>query len=405
MLNKRIGLLFLLYLSQGLPFGFQITALPVYLRSQNTSLTLIGFSSALALPWMLKALWSPLVDRFSIRKIGRRKTWIIPLQILLLGTILFTATLSPEKNLTAILAAVFFMNLFAATQDIAVDGLAVDILGTNELGPGNAAQVCGYKTGMLISGGLLVWLGGSLGWTGMFLVMGIFVTLPLFAIMFYREQDKERFTKPMDMGKTMDLVVKTFKLPGAGRLILFIASYKFGEMMVDVMFKPFLIDNGFTPSQIGLWLGTWGMIASLSGSLFGGFLAGSYSIRRMLLISAVARTLSMALEWAISLGVPTEFQVISVTVLEHFTGGMLTTVMFAFMMSRVNRKIGATHYTILATVEVLGKSPGGWISGPIAESFGYPLLFAAGTLLSLLPLLLLPTSEPNRNCLKGVKRI
>jgi MFS family permease len=114
MLNKRIGRLFLLYLSQGLPFGFQITALPVYLRSQNISLTLIGFSSALALPWMLKALWAPFVDRFSIRKIGRRKTWIIPLQILLLGTILFTATLSPGENPTAILAAVFFMNLIAA---------------------------------------------------------------------------------------------------------------------------------------------------------------------------------------------------------------------------------------------------------------------------------------------------
>lgn len=153
----------------------------------------------------------------------------------------------------------------------------------------------------------------------MFLVMGVFVTLPL--------------------------VVSTFKLPGAGQLLLFIASYKFEEMMVDVMFKPFLIDNGFTTAQIGLWMGTWGMIASLSGSLLGGFLAGGFSIRRMLLVSAAARTLSMALEWAISLGVPTDFQVISVTVLEHFTGGMLTTVMFAFMMSRVNRKIGATHHS------------------------------------------------------------
>lgn len=156
LLNKKIGLLFLLYLSQGLPFGFQVTALPVYLRSRNISLTIIGFASALALPWMLKALWAPLVDRFGIERIGRRKTWIIPLQLLLLGTVLFTATLSPGKNLAGILTAVFFMNLFAASQDIAVDGRAVDILRTNELGPGNAAQVCGYKTGMLISGGLLV---------------------------------------------------------------------------------------------------------------------------------------------------------------------------------------------------------------------------------------------------------
>jgi len=391
--TAKIVILFLLYFSQGLPFGFQAFALPIYLRTENISLTAIGFASALAAPWIFKALWAPLVDRYGSSKIGRRKSWIIPTQVLLLLTVLFASTIEPGENLMMLLMSVFLMNLFAATQDIAVDGLAVDILEPEDLGPGNAAQVVGYKAGMLVSGGLLVWLSGFIGWGGLFIVMAMLILIPLLAIIFYREKGSKHFIQADEryqFRQILDLIVKSFKLPGAGWLILFIAFYKLGEIMMDIMFKPFLVDAGFSASQIGLWVGTWGMAASLAGSFFGGFLSKKITIYRALFVSAILRIIPLVFEWGLTLIQPGDLSVITVTVTQHFFGGMLTTAMFAFMMSRVDKRIGATHYTILASVEVLGKSPGAWFSGMLAESLGYSGLFAIGTVLSVMILLLFP---------------
>src|SRR5262249_35098151 len=120
---RKIALLASLYFAQGLPFGFQVTALPAYLRESGVSLAGLGFAGLLSLPWMGKALWAPLVDRAR-----RRKSWIVPMQALLMVACGLAALVPPSSGLGLLLALVFFMNLFAATQDIAVDGLAVDML-------------------------------------------------------------------------------------------------------------------------------------------------------------------------------------------------------------------------------------------------------------------------------------
>lgn len=387
----KIILLFSLYFSQGLPFGFQATALPVYLRTQNIPLTAIGFTGALALPWLLKLLWAPLIDRYGSYKLGRRKSWIIPLQLLQMITILLASMISPDAHLALLLCGIFFMNLFAATQDIAVDGLAVDILETKELGPANAAQVVGYKTGMLISGGLLVWLSAYFGWNGLFKVMAVLTAIPLILTMLYKEDCKNvRYSEHIKIEQIIDKVVTAFRLPGSGWLILFIATYKIGETMIDVMFKPFLLDSGFTAPQIGLWIGTYGMAASLLGSLMGGYFSLRFTVQKTLVIAACVKIIPFALEWYLTMVQPLQINVIGITIAENFFGGMLTTSMFAFMMSRVNKEIGATHYTILASIEVFGKSPGGWASGMIAEGIGYSGLFASGVFLSLIPLAILP---------------
>ena len=167
----RLAILTLLYFVQGLPYGFQATALGVYLREAHVSLTHIGLAGLLAVPWSLKALWAPFVDRHGDGRFGRRKSWIVPMQALLAASMCAAAVLPPDDGLIPLLVLVFLMNLFAATMDIAVDGLAVELLTTSELGTGNAAQVVGYKLGMLTGGGVLVWASGTIGWHGLFYAM------------------------------------------------------------------------------------------------------------------------------------------------------------------------------------------------------------------------------------------
>ena len=386
-LRAKLGVLWTLYFVQGLPFGFQATALPVYLREVGVSLAGIGFATALALPWSLKLFWAPLVDRFSSKQWGRRRGWILPLQALLGLTCLAAAWVPPHRGLAVLLSLVFLMNLFAATLDVAVDGLAVDLLAEHELGRGNIAQVVGYKIGMLTGGGLLVWASGRIGWEGLFGVMAALIGFSTFVTLALREEaltdGGPARPRPVTLGGVLALLGRALRSRETVWLLLFVGTYKLGESMADTMFKPFLYDAGYGREQIGLWVGTWGMLFSIAGSVWGGWLASRITLLRAAAITAFLRAIPVAGEWWLSVVDPTVARVIGVTAAEHFFGGALTTAMFAFMMSKVDRRIGATHYTLLASIEVWGKLPSAWISGVITQATSYPFLFALATVLSV----------------------
>lgn len=402
--QSKLGILWALYFVQGLPFGFQATALPVYLRSADFSLTSIGLVSILSVPWMLKVFWAPLVDRYGSASFGRRRSWIVPLQVGLVICCLAAAKAAPAANHAPLLILVLLMNLFAATMDIAVDGLAVDLLDKGELGKGNIAQVVGFKAGMLTGGGLLVWASGWIGWEGLFLVMSGLIGVIIGVTLAYKERAPKGLeagdastTRQPSLRRLLEVLRSSLLTRGTGWLLLFIGTYKLGENMADTMFKPFLVDAGFGRQQIGLWVGTWGMFFSIAGSVTGGYLATRRPLLQAVAITAALRALPVAGEWWLTLVEPTAAKVIAVTCAEHFFGGALTTAMFAFMMSRVNKKIGATHYTLLAAVEVWGKVPAAAVSGAITDATSYTFLFGLATVLSVAFLgLLVPLSRIER---------
>lgn len=389
-LAGRLAVLGALYLVQGLPYGIQTGALQLILRRQGVSLSEIGFAGALFLPWLLKLIPAPFVDAYFIPALGRRRTWILPLQLGMVGCALVAATSDIEQNLSLLYVVLLLMNVCAALMDVAVDGLAVDLLGEHELGPGNAAQVVGYKLGSVLTGGLLVWLSAQLGgWSALFWSIVGIVGVVFLITLWFREPDVANDAEAVGLVDVARVLAKTVSRPGMRWVLLFIATYKLGESLADAMFKPFLVDHGYTDAQIGLWVGTWGKVASVLGSLAGGLLAARIPIVRAVGITAALRALPIVAQWALAVVGPTDETVIAVTCTEHFFGGAITTAMFAFMMSRVDRRIGGTHFTAFATVEVLGKMPAGLLSGVIAEQLGYAGTFGAGAVLSLVFLFLL----------------
>lgn len=392
--SRRLPVLWLLYFAQGLPYGFQATALPVLLREAGVSLETIGFASVLSLPWMLKVFWSPVLDRGTRGRWGRRKSWIVPLQALLvLATAagVFLAPTADDPSVRPIVALVVLLNLLAATLDIAVDGLAVDLLEPHELGLGNIAQVVGFKFGMLTGGGFLVWASESIGWTGLFGAMAglLFGTLALTAA--WKEPPDLGSVRPAEsVGKVFGLLKEQLRRPGTIVLLGFILTYKLGETMADAMFKPFLVDAGITAGQIGLWIGTWGMVFSIGGSIVGGWAASRWTPLRAVLFAAMLRVGPVAAQWWLAVAGVDRERVIAVACAENFFGGALTTAMFAFMMSCVDRRIGATHYTLLASTEVWGKLPASWLGGLVAGRWGFPTVFAVATALSIVYLAWFP---------------
>jgi PAT family beta-lactamase induction signal transducer AmpG len=395
---RKLGPLLALYFAQGLPFGFQATALPLLLRERGVPLQAIGLASLLAAPWMAKPLWAPLVDRYGSARLGRRKSWIVPMQLGLIGCALAAAR---DPSEVALVAIILLMNLFAATQDIAVDALAVSWLEPHELGPGNAVQVVGYKLGMLTGGGLLVWQSARIGWNGLFYAMAGLLGLVLALSIGLHERavgasDVSPAAAPVDFRSLLQRLATALRRPETAALIAVIATYKIGETLADAMWKPMLFDRGFAASQIGLWTGTFGMAFSLAGSFGSGLMVRHVALPRALLWTAMLRTLGVGAEFALTLlpSVGGEV-VIAVTCIEHLFGGAITTVLFALMMRHTDREIGGTHYTLLASLEVWGKLPFAAISGVIAQHLGYRPLFAIATLLclafALLVHLLLPS--------------
>lgn len=385
---KKYATLLALYFAQGLPFGFQAGALPLLLRERGVSLQAIGFASVLAAPWMAKALWAPLVDRYGSVRFGRRKSWIIPMQAALAVAALLAARTDDMVTLTAL---IFVMNACAATQDIATDGLAVSWLQPHELGPANAIQVVGYKLGMLTGGGLLVTASGQLGWSGVFYGIAALMTAVLLFSLTLREHDPAGPATEagathagVEFSTIFTRLRAAMRKPEAAALIAVVLTYKMGESLADAMWKPMLIDRGFSAPDIGLWAGTYGMLFSLAGTTAAGLLIRRIPLPAALLWTAGLRALGIGAEYALSLAPDAGANaVILVTCVEHLFGGAITTVLFALMMRHTDRKIGATHYTLLASLEVWGKLPFATLSGVLAANAGYPALFGTGTALSI----------------------
>lgn len=400
--RRSLVILFLLYFAQGLPFGFQ-KELAAFLRQAGMSLTNITLARGLSVPWLLKALWAPLVDRYGSASFGRRKSWIVPLQLLLAATFVGASFFPPEVSLPALVGLILLMNFLTATQDIAVDGLAVDLFKGQQLGSANVAQVVGYKVGMLVGGGLLLRASANIGWRGMLLALAGLIVVVLLATLTLREpRDTSRVAAVRQhLSDVVATLMRQLRAPAGLWLLLFIGTYKIGETLVDALYTSFLVDSGYKPAQIGAWIGIWGMVASTLGSLGGGLLASRVPMLLAVTLTSLLRVVAMAAECYLTfLSPPLPLDIIVVSIMEHFAGGALTTAMFAFMMLRVDSAVGASHYTVLASIEVLGKMPTGLIAGFIATQLGYRSTFLLGTALStvflllLIPLRRLPDTTP-----------
>ncbi len=384
----KLGVLAMLYFVQGLPFGFQSKGLKLSLTALGVSMTAISLSGVLSLPWVLKPLLAPFVDRHGSSRFGRRKSWIVPLQGALGLACLVAAFCPPDTRLHWLLLAVLAMNVFAAAQDVPVDGLAVDLLGPSELGLGNAIQVVGYKVGMIVGGGVLVSQLPTLGWRGLFFVMAGLC----FAVMALSTSVREpRRSAPghveghLGWSELSGRLKQIASAPSARWVLAAVATYKLGETLSDSVFEPYLVRvAGFRVEQAA-GFAVWGMMGSLVGSAVGGVLASRARLITAVALSASVRCVPLFGMWGLSAGLLSAdpASIVALVVAEHFFAGMLTTAMFAFMMAQVDKRIGATHFTLLAAVELVGKAVPGLAAGALVDRLGWPSVFLLGALVSV----------------------
>jgi len=380
----KLGLLGALYFSQGLPFGFFTQALPVLLRKQGYTLSQIGLASLLAVPWALKFLWAPLVDRYYFPEMGRRRSWILPLQLAAVLTLFALAAFDAMHHRAFLFSAVFILNFIAATQDIATDGLAVDALSFAERGLANGLQVAGYRVGMIAGGGALLIFFDQLGARWTFLAMAGLTALASLPILLTRERSEIPTSRKRASGPPSSPLAQFFRRPGVGRILALVVIYKLGDAFATGMLRPFLADRGLDLADIGWLLGTVGFVAGLLGALVGGSLVSWLGRKRALLVFGAAAALSIVGYAYLATASFSQPQLYVVCSFEHFAGGMATAALFTSMMDWCVGDNSATEYTVQASAVVIATGVATIFSGFSAQALGYAGHFLLGALLALL---------------------
>jgi MFS family permease len=375
--SYKIWLLVSLYMAQGIPFGFFTQALPVLLRDAGLSLKAISATSLLFLPWALKFLWAPFVDHT-----GTRRQWLLPLQLAAVIGALLLARLDLGHGYLLVLAAAFVFNLLAACQDIATDGLAVCMLDPRERGLANGIQVGAYRIGMILGGGLLLWVFARSDWHTTFLCMALLLALTALPVFLLREPARAEETPRPSFSQMAAGWWSRLSQPGMLGFIALICFYKFGDSMVAALIGPFMNDAGLSKETIALIKGTVGSGASLLGAAAGGWYAYRAGRRRALLVCGLLQTASLLFYVAAALGAGGIAMFWAGSIAEHVFGGMATVALFTLMMDASDPEHAGTDYTLLACAIVFAMGLANFTAASIADAVGYAPTFVLGTLIS-----------------------
>ena len=380
-LPATLTLLAALYIAQGLPSGLMAHALPVLLRQEGVDLALIGLLKLLALPWLLKVLWAAWIDRRGNSPMGHRRGWIVPLQATM-AALLAVLALWPAAQwfgpwLPALLGVLLLINLAAATQDVATDGLTVRLLPERWRGLGNSLQVGGYKVGMLAGGSGLLLVADDLGWRWTLLGLALLVVLLLVPVLRFPERRVLPFHAAQAEPGGLALPWRHYRglltLPGMGLWLLVLLSFKLGDALGSPMIKPMLVDQGWSAAALGQ-LTLISSLVGIGGALVGGGLYARFGVLRALLLGGVLQAVGIA-GMALLVGRAELAPVYVVALFEQFADGLSTVVLFAAMMRQCRPEHEGADFTLQASVQLLLGGIVGAFSGVLANRLGYPGLF------------------------------
>lgn len=394
-MNPRLALLLSsLYISQGLPSGFFAHALPTLLREHGVSLTLIGFTKLLALPWFFKFLWAPTVDRLGCGQRNHYRRWILVMQAVGLFTVAALSLLHPEhwfsEHLPAFLCAALLINTCLATQDIATDALAVKLLPVQQRGLGNSIQVAGYKLGMLAGGNGLLILMASIGLQEGFRWLAIGLLLLMAPVLLFTEPSTDRNSIP---AKQPDAPYQRtglfqewkplFAQPGMTLWLPVLLTYKIADSMASGMIRPLMVDAGFSLDNIGQ-IGLCGSIAGMVAALVGGLCERWLGGWRALLWFGLLQAIGLAAWGLVPLGWHANGFVFFIAMFEQAADAMSTVALFAGMMGFCRSGHEGSDYTLQMSLFMIVSGTLGLAGGILAQWLGGAVFFLVMGALSVL---------------------
>lgn len=393
-----LAMLLTLYLAQGLPTGFVTQALPALLRHYGVSLTQISISGLLMMPWAIKFLWAPKVDRYGSKRLGHYRSWILFTQTMTIVCLVLLAFLPIEhlgeiSTLWGLFIVLVVMNTLCATQDVATDGLAVNILKNGSVEWGNTFQVIGSRLGFILGGGGVLYAIDVLSWQSTFLLLAFGVTFNSILILLYREpkfahQTYDQVIKSKDGANTSSKNwLSNFKkiyghLWASKELKIWLCvvlTYKVADGISGPILKPFMVDAGLSLSEIGIYVTMIGAACAVIGALLAGWLIKFFSLTAMFITFSIFQCFTLiyyiylAALFQNHIGFnPQHFYIANA--IEEFFSAMALVAMLSLIMQHSRSQFAATDFTLqVAIMSIVGGSLY-ILAGLIAEQWGYALV-------------------------------
>ena len=390
-----------MYISEGIPYGFTSSAVVAYLRGQEVGLDEIGILvAALMLPWAFKWAWAPLIDLIRFNRFGGRKAWIVFCTTMMVLSLYLILALDAVADFQLLLALVVLNNVFAATQDVAIDSLAVSTLQPEERARGNGFMFGGQNLGIALGGAGAIALFGLMGFDSALLVICVLLTLNLaFIVLFVADPDAghaatgEKFTQAFVF--FFSELKKGFLGSGRGPLVALLFSVlPIGAMaLAYATLSTILVDFGLDETGVSGVLATF-TLCSAVGCVVGGFLADRLGLRPILM-AAYAGTALLALTLAISIDLNGLSGVsygllVSVIASNGLVFGSAFGARSAALMGVSNPAVGATMFTTFMAMSNLTVSFANFWQGQVAERYDYATVLYIDAALVLIPLCVIP---------------
>ncbi len=385
LLNTRVMTVAVLGFSSGLPLALSAGTLQAWLTVQGLEVHEIGLFSLIGLPYVLKFLWAPLLDRYQLGWPGRRRDWMLLTQ-LLLALLLFTVG---AANLAAgalpILAVVAVMiATLSATQDVAIDAYRAEVLQETERGFGAGATVTGYRIGMLLAGAGALLLADKIGFAQVYQWLALVLLIGAAASVLGPEVAQDVPAPQNLAAAVIEPLREYFRRESAVPLLVLIFFYKLGDAFAGGLTTNFLLDAmGFTLTDVGAIYKGLGLVASIAGALYGGAMMVRLGLYRALMLFAWLQAFTNLGFAVLAVTGKSYLAMVAVVGLENLAGGMGTAAYLALLMSICDRRYTATQFALLSAVASLGRVFAGPPAGYLVESVGWPIFFVMTFALAL----------------------
>ncbi len=403
--DPRILGITLLGFSSGVPLLLTGSILQAWLTQEQIDLTSIGLFTLVGLPYTLKFLWAPVIDSIRLpllsRLFGRRRSWLLLLQALLMAATLLLGFSDPRSDLLYISVMAVAVAFTSASYDIIVDAFRIELCNEKNMAAGAATFVYGYRIAMWLTGFSSFIIADYFGWTVSYMVMAGFILVGVVTVLLTPEPRASE-TLPTDTREggenaylgwlktsVIDPFIDFMKRPDWLGILLFTVLYKFGDSLAGAMSNPFYLQTGFSLTEIAQVVKTFGTVATFGGLFIGGWLLAATSMYRALWVCGILQMASNLMFAALA-AIGPDISFLALTIgLENLSGGMGTAVFVAYLSSLCNVAYTATQYALLSSLMAVARtvlvSPAGWL----VERLGWMEFFILTTVAALPGLLLL----------------
>ena len=402
--RRTLATMGLLGFVSGLPLYLTFFTLQQWMSESGVSLRTVGLAASIGLPYLLKFLWAPVLDRMPpgpLRRFGRRRGWLLPLQAALTACIAAMALSDPHERQHLLIAAAISLAFFSASQDVVIDAWRIESFAARLQAAALGCYVWGYRIAMQVSGAGAIWLAGRLGWHGAYGTMALLSLLGPAVVLLLQQEPPLAASVSSDAGADgwsgllrarialplRDLLAR----PGAGWVVAFVLLFNLGTQLADTMAIPFYHALGFARDQVALANGLPALAASLAGAATSALLVARLGGSRTLIAASLVQMASLGLYLVLYHAGPVTTMLLAKVTLEGFAEALAQTTFLTYLSRLCSAEYTATQYALLSSLAPLAWRTVGGVTGLMAQGLGWQNFFTACILCALPGVLIMTT--------------